>query len=177
MRDSAQRLPLILELFADQARRRPEAVAVTCGDERLTFRELDERSSRLAAALRGAAPGPGAPSGVRLDRSATLVTALFGVLKAGAAYVPLDPAYPAARLEFMVRDCGAGLVLTGGVGGRGRGVGRAHLAPWPRRRVPRGRTGRAGRPGRGGWGRSSAAYVIYTSGLTGDAQGRRGRAR
>ena len=185
---AAARLPLVLDRFAGHARQRPGAAAVTCGAERLTYEELDERSGRRSpAALRAAGIGPGSLVGVCLDRSVLLVTALLAVLKTGAAYVPLDPAYPPARLEFMVRDSGAALILAGAEAGeaaRWEVPGRS-LGPGAE---PLGRTAEG--PAAGGPGdqvpgdqvnaatlagvavvRSSAAYVIYTSGLTGTPKG------
>jgi amino acid adenylation domain-containing protein len=98
-------------VFADRVRARPEAVAVEDDRDCLTYAELDRRASALAAAIvrRG---GPGGFVGVLLGRSVQTVVALLAVLKAGAAYVPLDPAYPRARLVDMVEQCRATLVLT-----------------------------------------------------------------
>ncbi len=94
------------------ARRRPDAVAVELdGGDRLTYAELDERTRRLGARLRARGIGPGCLVAICLDRSLDLAVGLLGVLRAGAAYVPLDPAYPAQRLELMLEDSGAALVL------------------------------------------------------------------
>ncbi|MEA2249266.1 MAG: hypothetical protein QOH46_3795 [Solirubrobacteraceae bacterium] len=99
-------------LVLETARRRPDAVAVELdGGGRLTYAELDARSARLAARLRADGIGPGSLVGVCLDRSLDLAVGLLGVLRAGAAYVPLDPIYPAQRLELMLEDSGAVLVL------------------------------------------------------------------
>ncbi|HEX7240656.1 MAG TPA: condensation domain-containing protein, partial [Longimicrobiaceae bacterium] len=100
------------DLFAAQARRTPEAVAVEWEDETLTYAELDRRSSRLANALLRRGVGAEARVGVCLPRTPELVVALLAVLRAGGAYVPLDPAYPRERLGWMVEDAGIGLVLT-----------------------------------------------------------------
>ncbi|HZW29446.1 MAG TPA: amino acid adenylation domain-containing protein [Isosphaeraceae bacterium] len=99
-------------LFAAQARRTPEAVAVACGDCRLTYAELDARSNRLARRLRGLGVGPEVLVGLCAERSPALVIGLLAVLKAGGAYVPLDPAYPAERLTFMLHDAEVAVLLT-----------------------------------------------------------------
>ncbi|MFD5514916.1 amino acid adenylation domain-containing protein [Streptomyces sp. NPDC127066] len=95
-----------------QADARPDAPAVECGDTVLTYRELTERADRLAHRLRARGAGPEQLVGICLPRSADMVVAVLGVLKAGAGYVPLDPGYPHSRLELMVRDSGVALVVT-----------------------------------------------------------------
>ena len=100
-------------LFEAQARRTPEAVALIAGEERLTYRELDVRSEALARSLRARGVGPEVGVGILLERRAEMVVALLATLKAGGFYVPLDPAYPAERLELLVADSGCALVLMG----------------------------------------------------------------
>ncbi|MBE1533910.1 non-ribosomal peptide synthetase [Actinomadura algeriensis] len=100
------------EAFAAQVRATPGAVAVAAGADRLTYAELNGRANRLAHHLRALGVGPETLVGVCLDRNADLMVALLAVLKAGGAYLPLDPAYPADRLAYMVSDAGAPLVLT-----------------------------------------------------------------
>lgn len=100
------------ELFAAQVARTPEAEAVICGAERLSYRELDERARQLAQQLRALRVEPESLVAVLLERSTELVTALLAVLKAGGAYVPLDPAYPQERLGFLLADSGAQVLLT-----------------------------------------------------------------
>jgi len=100
------------ELFQRQAERTPEAVALVCEGQQLTYGELEQRANRLAHHLRSLGVGPEARVGVCLDRSAGLVVGLLAVLKAGGAYVPLDPGYPARRLHFMLQDSAARLLLT-----------------------------------------------------------------
>ncbi|MFG3015416.1 amino acid adenylation domain-containing protein [Streptomyces cinerochromogenes] len=92
------------ELFAEQVARRPDAVAVVHEDRRLTYAELDAAATRVAARLRGKGVGPGDLVALRAGRTELLPAGLLGVLKAGAAYLPLDPEYPAERLEFIVAD-------------------------------------------------------------------------
>ncbi|MER5646070.1 amino acid adenylation domain-containing protein [Streptosporangium sp. NPDC002524] len=99
-------------LVEAQVARSPEAPAVTFGGASLTYRELDERAASVARVLRGSGVGPGSLVAVCAERSAELVTGLLGVLKTGAAYVPLDPDYPADRLAFMLSDAGAAVALT-----------------------------------------------------------------
>jgi acyl transferase domain-containing protein/NADPH:quinone reductase-like Zn-dependent oxidoreductase/acyl carrier protein len=91
-------------LVEAQVRRSPDAVAVEAEDERLTYRELNERANRLAHALRRRGVGPETLVGVCMERSPKLVVALLGILKAGGAYVPLDPDYPCERLALMLQD-------------------------------------------------------------------------
>ena len=92
------------QLFEEQARRTPDAVAVTFGGENLTYGELNCRANRVAHRLRALGIGPDNLVGVCLERSANLVVGLLAVLKAGGAYLPLDPAYPAERLAFVLGD-------------------------------------------------------------------------
>ncbi|MFB7732758.1 amino acid adenylation domain-containing protein, partial [Streptomyces sp. NPDC056127] len=101
-----------VELFAEQVARTPDAPAVVGEEETLTYGELDERSSRLAGVLRGRGVALESVVGVMLERSVDLVVALLGVWKAGGAYLPLDPSYPAERLELMVGDAGPVCVVT-----------------------------------------------------------------
>jgi amino acid adenylation domain-containing protein len=100
------------ELFAAQAARTPDAAAVRDARQELTYRRLDERSSQLARHLHGTGAGPGDVVAIRLARSADMIVAMLGILKAGAAYLPLDPAYPADRTDYMLRDSGARTVVT-----------------------------------------------------------------
>ncbi|MCQ4206657.1 non-ribosomal peptide synthetase [Streptomyces longispororuber] len=99
-------------LIDAQADARPDAPAVECGDTVLSYRELTERADRLAHRLRALGAGPEHVVGICLPRSADMVVAVLGVLKAGAGYVPLDPGYPQGRIELMVRDSGVELVVT-----------------------------------------------------------------
>ncbi|WP_199807506.1 non-ribosomal peptide synthetase [Streptomyces sp. NRRL F-5650] len=100
------------ELFAQQAQRTPDADAVVCGDSAVSYRTLDERSNRLAGALRRRGVGPESVVAVALPRSAGLVVALLAVMKAGGAYLPVDPALPAERTGSVTRDGAVRLWLT-----------------------------------------------------------------
>ncbi len=99
-------------LIEAQVERTPEAVAVSFEAARLTYRELNQRANQLAHHLIRLGVGPEVPVAVCAERSPELVVALLGVLKAGGAYVPLDPSYPAERLQYMLADAGATVVLT-----------------------------------------------------------------
>lgn len=139
--------PTVARLFEAAVARDGDAVAVVAGRNSLTYGQLDQAADRVADRLRATGVGPGTTVGVRLGRSVELAAALLGVLKAGGACVPLDPAYPADRLAFMAADAGiVALVTEDGVveqGPSGDGPG-----------VP-----------------VDVAYVIYTSGSTGRPKG------
>jgi non-ribosomal peptide synthetase component F len=116
----------VQDLFEEQARKTPEAVAVEMGGQKYTYRELEERSNRLSRYLKKRGIQRGKRAGILLDRSMELPVALLGVLKAGGAYVPLDPGYPAARVQSVLEDSGVTVVVTesrhaGLVGRRGHG--------------------------------------------------------
>ncbi|WP_224282623.1 non-ribosomal peptide synthetase, partial [Streptomyces sp. LS1784] len=100
------------ELFARQVRATPEAVAVVAGGVELTYAELDLRANRLARALIRQGVRPETPVAVMLDRSAELVVAILAIIKAGGAYVPLDSRFPSSRIDLILRESGAALVLT-----------------------------------------------------------------
>ncbi|QYX81965.1 amino acid adenylation domain-containing protein [Streptomyces akebiae] len=155
------------EAFARIAEATPDRVAVTDAGAELTYRELDERSAVLAHGLRAHGVGSGDRVGVCLERTAELVVAELAVLKAGAAYVPVDPAYPADRVAHTARDAGLGVVISrlpefpdvpgcaavtpdelcAAAAGRGAATALPAVAP------------------------DAAAYVIYTSGSTGRPKG------
>ena len=120
--DTARAVPgtTLPELFAAQAARTPDAVAVVFEDERLSYGELDARSNQLAHHLRGLGVGPEVVVGLCVERSLEMLVGLLGILKAGGAYLPLDPDYPPERLAFMLADAGAPVLLT-------RAALRAHL--------------------------------------------------
>jgi amino acid adenylation domain-containing protein len=102
----------IHELFEQQAAAKSEAVAVVLNDERLTYRELNERANQLAHYLLRLGVGPESLVGVCLERSIDAVVAILGILKAGGAYLPLDPSYPRERLSWILADAGAQIVIT-----------------------------------------------------------------
>ncbi len=102
----------IHELFAAQAGRTPDSVALVSAHERMTYRELDQWSDRIARRLRALDVGPDTRVGIFLERTPALVAAMLGVLKAGGAYVPLDPVYPRDRLALIIDDSRMPVLLT-----------------------------------------------------------------
>ena len=104
----------IHELFEEQMAKNPAAPALVCGHEEWNYSQLNQRAEQIAWHLRARGAGPEMTVGVCLARTPQLVAALLGVLKAGTAYVPLDPRYPPDRLEFMVADSGCRLLITDG---------------------------------------------------------------
>ncbi|GHE34702.1 non-ribosomal peptide synthetase [Streptomyces capitiformicae] len=103
---------LLHQLVEAQVARTPDAVAVRCGTESLTYRRLNALANGLAHRLMGLGVTAGTPVGVCMGRDAELIWSLLGVLKAGGVHVPLDPDYPAERLRFMLENAGAALVVT-----------------------------------------------------------------
>src|SRR5882757_8129636 len=119
MNSAAPATPTVPELFARQAERTPDAVAVVDGDRVLTYRRLDELAGRLAGRLIGRGVRRSDRVAVLMERSADLVVTLLAVWKAGAAYVPVDAAHPARRVAFMVADSGASLMACSAATGDG----------------------------------------------------------
>ena len=97
---------------AQQAARTPELTALVAGTCRLSYRELDERSNRLARRSAGLGVGPDTLVGVAMGRTETLVISMLAILKAGGAYVPLDPNFPKERLSLVIEDSQMQLILT-----------------------------------------------------------------
>jgi amino acid adenylation domain-containing protein len=102
----------VLGSISRHAERSPDAPAVVCGGERLSYGELERRSDDWARRLVARGVVPGDPVGICVQRSASSITGVLAIMKAGGAYVPLDPEYPAERLRYLVQDSGAVLVLT-----------------------------------------------------------------
>lgn len=100
------------ELFEEQAAKTPEKTALEYKETSLTYRELNENSNRLARTLRKSGVKAGSIVGILLKRSPAMITAIMGVLKAGGAYLPLDPEYPEDRIRYMLEDSKAGILLT-----------------------------------------------------------------
>ncbi|MBG0814337.1 non-ribosomal peptide synthetase [Planomonospora sp. ID82291] len=155
------------EAIEAQARRTPERVAVVAGTDRLGYAELDRRADDVARTLAGRGIGRGDLVGVCLERDAWLVPALVGVWKSGAAYVPLDPAYPAERLRFMAEDAAVAAVVTSAALRRTAALTGAEAVLVDDVEPGGGAFRVAGDPGDPG----DAAYVIYTSGSTGTPKG------
>ncbi|SFQ99470.1 amino acid adenylation domain-containing protein [Lentzea waywayandensis] len=156
---------LVHELAEASADRTPDAVALVFEDQQLTYAELDSRANRLAHLLRSRGIGRGDFVGISLPRSLDLVVAQQGVLKSGAAYVPLDPEYPADRLAYMVADSGLRVVVTlAALAERFPDVSTLPLDDTDFSGVPDARLRRTVEP-------DDLAYVIYTSGSTGKPKG------
>ncbi|HVI44929.1 MAG TPA: amino acid adenylation domain-containing protein [Chitinophaga sp.] len=103
----------VVAMFEEQAAKHPDRIAVTCKGTKLTYRELDEKGNQLANYLRdGYGAGANQLVGIMLDRSEKMVVALLGILKAGAAYVPVDPEYPQSRREYIIKSTGIKVLLT-----------------------------------------------------------------
>ena len=145
----------IHSLFEEQAERTPDALAVVCGDSSLTYHELNAQANQLAHYLIKAGVGPESLVGICLERSLEMMAAILGTLKAGGAYLPLDPALPKERLEFMIADAGAAVVLT-----RPKLQSEGNLIAGESTANPATSVGPR-----------NLAYVIYTSGSTGTAKG------
>jgi amino acid adenylation domain-containing protein len=162
--------PFVHTLVRAQAKRAPDALAVSAPDGHLTYGELAARSNRLAHVLSIAGVGPDVPVGIFAGRSLEAVVGLLGILTAGGAYLPLDPLYPAARLAMMLADAGAPVV-----------VAQEHLAaalPEHRARVVPLGAAAAGAVGQGQAGDLAVpllpehvAYTLFTSGSTGRPKG------
>ncbi|OMC33796.1 non-ribosomal peptide synthetase [Mycobacterium sp. GA-1841] len=154
------------ELFAAQVTRAPEAVAVVCGDTSLTYRQLDESANRLARLLIGRGAGPGERVALMFGRSAEAIVAILAVLKTGAAYLPIDPALPEARVEFMLTDAAPmAAVTTAALADRFRG--HALTIVDVADRVIATQNGAPLAPPAP----DDMAHVIYTSGTTGQPKG------
>ncbi|GAB7110203.1 hypothetical protein JCM4814A_85180 [Streptomyces phaeofaciens JCM 4814] len=156
------------ELFARQAGRTPDAVAVACGDTTLTYAELDARADRLARRLTAAGVGPESPVGLLMERSADLVTAVLAVLKAGGCYVPLNDRHPAERSHGMLERAGAVLLLADPATLARPAVTEAPVPVLDATENPPVAAGADPRPPRSP---DQAAYIMYTSGSTGEPKG------
>ena len=157
------------QLVAEQAKRTPDAVAVVHGNRQLSFRELNQRANQLAHFLKTKNVGPDVPVAMCLRRSAELAVALLGVMKAGAACLPLDPDYPAERLAYMLEDSQAPVLLTqpgllSALGDAKPEVVHLH-ADW------KSFAGYRAEDPADSANPESLAYVIYTSGSTGKPRG------
>jgi amino acid adenylation domain-containing protein len=153
-------------LVEAQAQSRPNSCAVICGEEKLTYRELSRRANHLAATLQQHGVGPDVPVALCAERGLEMVVGILGILKAGGCYLPLDPTYPRERLQFMLRDSRAPVVLAG----RGVPAFEFEGRTVPMEKTSEGSDAEVGippdntRP-------ETAAYIIYTSGSTGQPKG------
>jgi amino acid adenylation domain-containing protein len=146
------------EMFEAHAARVPDAVALTSGEGSLSYAELNRRANLVAHGLIGRGVGPGALVAIAVERSFDMVVALLGTLKAGAAYLPLDPEYPQARLSQMIADSSPAVVLTSSVLREHSGMSSPSHNPTDADRTT------SLMP-------AHPAYVIYTSGSTGRPKG------
>ncbi len=163
---------LVHQMFEAQAARTPERIATGDSSFRWTYRELDDRANQYAQLLRARGVRRGQLVGISVERGVEMLAALLGVLKAGAGYVPLDPAFPAERLIFMATDAKLALVITESAFVARFSlpseqllqidVDRAQLDAAPRRRVERDARDATA---------FDDAFVIYTSGSTGKPKG------
>ena len=157
------------ELFMEQAARTPAATALVFGETSLSYQELDRRSNQLAHKLQSLGVQPNQPVALAIERSADMVVGLLGVLKAGGAYIPLDPAYPGERIAFMLEDSQSKLVLTQESLLDSLPAGDAERLcldrDWPQiAEQPETAPGSAATA-------DDLAYIIYTSGSTGRPKG------
>ncbi len=160
----------IPQLFALQARQRPDRLALACGEQRRSYGQLEENSNRLARFLRRQGVGRGSLVGISLPRSVPMVEAVLGVMKAGAAYVPLDPSYPQARLRLMIEDSGMEVLLGDKEAAWAEGIGKLTRVVDAQRQEREIAKEEASQPAVEICG-EDAAYVIYTSGSTGRPKG------
>lgn len=159
----------IHDLFAAKAMCTPHAIAATCGDEELSYRELDRRANQLAHYLRAMGVERGTHVGICVERSPEMVVGLLGILKAGGAYLPLDPGYPRGRLEYMLRHSQVEVVVAQErlLAYLPRHIGRTVCIDreWPL--IAR----EAIEPPPAEVGIDDPAYLMYTSGSTGRPKG------
>ena len=156
------------QLFEDQARQAPEKVAVVFESESITYRQLNERADRLADHLMSAGVENGSFVGINMSRSIDMVVAMFGILKTGGAYLPLDPSFPAERLNYMLQDSETKIVLTDLPGSDrvdAAGVSVVDFKEFESQSSQQ--DGADGRPSSS----DDLAYMIYTSGSTGRPKG------
>jgi pristinamycin I synthase-3/4 len=157
--------------FEWQARTRPGAVAVICGEEQLSYAELDTRANRLALRLAEMRVGPDVVVGISLPRTTEVVVAMLAVLKAGGAYLPLDPGIPAERLAYMVDTAGAHALVTTRTLGEGLSQRELPTVYLDVRQEGDVHAGLDAPPAFAGRDPDQLAYVIYTSGSTGRPKG------
>ena len=148
----------ICRLFEARLARCPDCTALVYRGSLVTYRELNERSNRLARRLTAKGAGPEVVVGLMVQRSPEMVIAVLGILQAGAAYLPIDPGYPPERIRFMLEDSGVRIVITGG---EGQLLLQAENPGLDRGVCPRGRAS----------GPSNPVYIIYTSGSSGRPKG------
>ncbi|WP_256756844.1 non-ribosomal peptide synthetase [Cohnella sp. WQ 127256] len=152
-------------LFEDQVERTPDNIAVVCGNERITYRELNEKANRLAVGLRSKGVVPDQRVGLMLDRSIDMIVGILAVLKAGGAYVPIDPDYPAERAAYMIADSEASIVVTESKYEAGLRLIAPEVIDIAQLST------RSGDFAKSASVSGNLAYIIYTSGTTGKPKG------
>jgi amino acid adenylation domain-containing protein/non-ribosomal peptide synthase protein (TIGR01720 family) len=155
---------LVHQVIAERAAGWADAVAVVHGARTLTYAALERRAEALARVLRARGVGPESRVALFLDRGAELAVAILAVLKAGGAYVPVDPDYPAERIDFLLRDCGAALVLSRAALAPARPAGTAEVLAID---LDAAKDPAGGEAVTVEVDAENAAYAIYTSGSTG----------
>jgi amino acid adenylation domain-containing protein len=165
----------IHELFEIQVEKSPDAIAVVFGNQRLTYRELNERGNQLAHYLIKLGVGPETVVGLCVERSLEILIGILGILKAGGAYLPLDPSYPAERIRFMLSDSAASVLLTqeavrkGPLSALFNGLPEARIVcldtDWETI------ADESAKPAESDSRPQNLAYIIYTSGSTGQPKG------
>jgi amino acid adenylation domain-containing protein len=159
----------IPELVTERAESDGEAVAVYWGGQVLRYRELEQRANKLANYLRESGVSRDTPVGILSERSPDLIIAALAVMRAGGAYLPLDPSYPSERLKFMIEDSRAPLLLCGGSVPPGGDLGSCRVVRLDWESDPLATA--SGQPPLGRGDPDDLAYVIYTSGSTGAPKG------
>ncbi|MGW7579252.1 non-ribosomal peptide synthetase, partial [Streptomyces sp. NPDC054765] len=172
--DTAHPVPAttLSALFEAQCARTPQATAVVCEETALTYAELNERANRLAHLLTARGAGPERLVALALPRSAEMIVALLGVLKSGAAYLPLDPGHPQDRIAFTLANAAPDMVLTttgSAAVTAGAGISQLLLDTAGTRELLAAQPATA--PSGPGAGPSHPAYALYTSGSTGTPKG------
>ena len=154
-----------LERFLQQARTNPDAVALACGDDALTFSALRQRMEDCAASLQTAGIQPGDRVAIALPRSMDAVVGILAIMRLGAAYIPVDPTYPKRRIDRMLDDAGVRWLITGSgpATDSANGVAQLNIHGLPK--------ASATLPGVSSLADSGSAYVIFTSGSTGRPKG------
>ncbi len=171
--DTARDIPAatVPELFQAQAARTPHAPAVISEGEQVSYAELSDRACRLARLLASRGAGRGTLAGVALERSADLVAVLLATWMTGAAYLPLDPAYPAEPVAFMLADAAPAVLVTSRREAAGLPAGDVRLVLLDDPAIVAELAGLGAGPVAGGPAAGDVAYVIYTSGSTGRPKG------
>ncbi|EPY09152.1 phenylalanine racemase [Paenibacillus alvei TS-15] len=156
----------ICQLFEEQVERTSDQIAVVFEEQQLTYGELNERANRLARILQAEGVQPDQPVGIIAERSPDMIVGILGILKAGGAYMPIDPGYPETRIQYMLEDSGAKMLLTKNhllghpdFGGKTVNLDDRHVYDGDGSNLE---------PGSGPY---DLAYVIYTSGSTGMPKG------